>query len=57
MPRINKIYFKNKISLNKKKNKHLEVKEVMYRKLLLSANGDTLKKPDGTLLVTAHRVF
>jgi len=28
-----------------------------YRKLPFSATGDTLEKPDGMLLVTAHRVF
>ena len=29
----------------------------LYRKLPLSSTGDALKKPDVTLLVTAHRVF
>jgi len=29
----------------------------IYRKLLLNATGDTLQKPDGTLLVTAYIVL
>ena len=38
--------------MNKNINKTLK----KYRKISLSVTGDTLKKTDGTLLITAHWV-
>ena len=50
---------KNKNLLNTKIYKKIILAQLenQYRKLPLKNTGDTLKGPDGTVLVTAHWVF
>jgi hypothetical protein len=48
------VYLANKLTINFDKKNALIL---CYRKLSLKNTGDTLKRPDGTVLVTAHWVF